>query len=157
MQTYTAKYGENCVYQDQLSVQFIDVFCKYVWFQHVFYLPFKKNKMFIPANGNGWKWILDDKGLSLNSSSVKLIGKEDTKSYLAVHYNTQDPAPYPMTLGLNIPEFLGNYVSISYEDKGCRVKSVVHDVMQPLFIDDLKINITGLTNRTIELNIEEIV
>ena len=156
MEALNVKYNENVVYKDKISIQITDVLAKFIWFSHVFFLPLKKNKMFIPANNAGWKWVLDDKGTGFTSCSIKLLGKEDTKSYLAVHYNSLDPAPYPMTHGLNIPEFMGNYVTVIYEDSGCRVKSLVHDVMQPLFIDNSKIEISNLTTRNIDLKITEI-
>jgi hypothetical protein len=150
MHNYKAKFGENCVFDEKISLTVKDVLAKYVWFGHVFYMPMKQNRIFIPANNGGWRWVLDDKDIGLTSSGIKLLCGAETKSYLAVHYESQDPAPYPLTLGLSLPEFLGNCLSVVIEDEGCRLKSVVHDAVQPLFVDDVKFTFIGLTNKTVE-------
>lgn len=153
MLTYKAKFGENCVYEDKISLLVSDVLSKFVWFGHVFYLPMKKNRIFIPANASGWKWILDDKGIGLTSSGLKLLCGKETQSYLAVHYENLDPAPYPLTLGLSLPEFLGNSLSLTLEDEGCRVKSIVHDIKEPLFVGDIKFAFTDVSKTTVEFQI----
>jgi len=154
MLTHKIKYGENCVFEDKISITINDVLSKYIWFGHVFYLPVKQKNMFIPANNNGWKWLLNEKDIGLTSSGLKLLCNEETKSFLAVFYENEDPAPYPLTLGLSIPEFLGNVVAVITEDEACRTKSFVHDVKQPIFIDDVKFTLENLTHKNLELRVE---
>jgi hypothetical protein len=149
------KYGQNCVYKDNLSIVVNDVLGKFIWFGHVFFLPLMQKQLYIPATNTGWKWILDYKNIGLTSSGIKLLGKDNAKSYMSVFYESQDPVPYPMTLGLNLPEFVGNFVSIVYEDAGCRTKSVLHPVTDNLHIDDLKVVIHELNHKHVMMDIFE--
>lgn len=153
MAKHKIKFEENFVYEENISLVCKDVLGKFVWFGHVFFMPCVKNRLFIPANNSGWKWVLEDRDLGLTSSGLKLLGGDITQSYIGIHYEKTDPAPYPLTMNLSIPEFIGNYVTVVTEDSGCRTKSFIHPAEEPLFIDHYKINFTDFNKNKIEFEV----
>jgi hypothetical protein len=154
MEKHKIQIGKSFVYAENISVHIHDVYSKFIWFGHVFYLPHHEKEMFIPA-GKDWKWLLDQRDVSNTSITLKLIGAEQSKSYLAIHYEKDEPAPHPINYALSVPEFSGNYLSITTEDSYCREKSLLHCVSDVLFIDHYKINFVNLNSKSIEVVVNE--
>lgn len=154
MATKKIKLNENCVYKDDISIICTDILSKFAWYGQTFYFFVKKPEIYIPANGHGWKWIIDHEYLGLDKCCLKLRGPEESVSYLALHYGSIEAAPVPWQFGLNLPEFLGNYVAVTVEDKGCRVKSFLQESVKPFYVDDYKIQFKDLTLKSISVDID---
>lgn len=151
MNEHKINLGKTFVYADDISITATNVVSRFIWFGHVFNLILDEVP-FIPANQDGWKWILDGK-LTDHSSVLRLHKSEDTHSYIAIHYNSNDEAPVPVNYGLNVPEFIGNYLGLIIEDEGCRVKKLLHPLRQPLEIGKYVVYFKDLKNRQVTCEI----
>lgn len=150
---YSIKLGDTAVYEDNISIKVDGIMSKFVWYGNVIYMPYYKHQIYIPANAHGWKWILFEDDLGYNQSTLRLYSGDDSKSYIAIHFNNLDPAPHPMQFSLNMPEFLGNYVVLTVTDEHEREKNIVHDITNPLDIGQYTVKFTDLRKKKVELEI----
>lgn len=153
---YKLQIGKTAVYEECISLTIDNLFSKFIWFGRSFYLPIGNKDIFIPANANGWKWVLDDRDVTTDGSSLKLISGEDSLSYISIHYNKADTSvPHPINYSLHTPEFMGNYLSVTTEDSMCRVKSILHPIDKPLELDKYIITFKKLKGRNVDLEIHD--
>jgi hypothetical protein len=153
MKMYKLKVGETAVYDEAISITLSSVLSKYVWLGNVFYMPYFKNQIYIPANQNGWKWILDENETGIQQSTLRLYSGEGSHSYVALHFNKLDPAPHPLTFSLNMPEFLGNFVGVIVSDEGEREKSLIHPMNDKLDIGSYTVCFKDLNNKKVSFEI----
>lgn len=150
---YSIKLGDTAVYDDSISLTFNGVMSKYVWYGNVIYMPYFRNQIYIPANAHGWKWILHEEDLGFYTSTLRLYSGDDSKSYLAIHFNKLDAVPHPITFSLNMPEFLGNYVVMTITDEREREKNIVHDIEQDLDIGQYIVKFKDIKRRKVDFEV----
>lgn len=150
---FNLKLNQQAVYEDKISIRCTRILSKFVWFGHVLYFDINDDKLFIPASKNGWKWVIDKRDISLDGSTLKLLHSDTSKSYIAIHFNSQDPAPHPLAFTLNIPEFLGNFVTCEIVDEGEREKSLLHPVNLPLEIGTYTVKFSQICNNKVTFEI----
>ena len=153
MKMYSIKLGDTAVYDENISIKVDGLMSKYVWYGNIIYMPYYKNQIYIPANSNGWRWILHEEDLGYNQSTLRLYSGDNSKSYIAIHFNNLDAAPHPMQFSLNMPEFLGNYVVVNVSDDYEREKNIVHLITEPLDIGPYTVKFTDLKKKKVELEI----
>jgi hypothetical protein len=149
---YACNFNETIVHDDAISITPVNLLAKYVWFGRLFHLVLGDKQLYIPANNQNWRWVLD-KDLTIHSSTLKLYHDDKSLSYLAIHYNNEDPAPHPVNYTLNVPEFLGTYLTMIVEDSGCRVKNIIHPLKNQLELDKYLVTFTKIKNSRIEFDI----
>lgn len=149
MQMYKLKLNDTAVYNEEIAIKMTGILSKFVWFGNVFYMPYYKDQIYIPANQHGWRWILDENDLSMQSSTLRLYSGEKSLSFIAIHFNKLDAAPHPLTFTLNVPEFLGNFVTLTVADEGEREKSMVHEITEPLEIGKYTIKFTDIKDKKV--------
>lgn len=150
---FTLKFNETFVYDEKISFKVVNYLSRFVYFGHLFHLIYNDKNLFIPANNSGWKWFLDHKDTNINASTIKLYEKDESLSYMAIHFNSEDPAPHPINYSLHVPEFIGNYFTIEIEDELCRIKKIVHKAQHGLEIDNYIINFKNIIKNKIQFEI----
>jgi hypothetical protein len=152
-ESFNLKYGENCVYKDDLSLTVENVVSRFVWMGQIFHLIRNDNNIFIPANGEGWKWVLDTRDIGLKRSSLRLYQNEESLSYLALHFDADDGADVPLKYNLTLPEFIDNCVILNIEDSMCRQKKILHPVKHKLEIEKYTITFEELDRKKVKFSI----
>lgn len=150
---FKVNIGKDCVYEDNIAFTVVNVVARFAWYGHVFNLVHNDPKLFIPAIQPGCKWFLDNRDLTDHSATIRFKKDDDTQSYFAIHYNNRDAVPAPVNYGMTIPEFLGTYLTLTIEDTGCRVKTVLHPMSMPLEIDNYVIKFKKLKGKAVEFEI----
>ena len=147
------KLNQTCVYNEKIALTFKGLISKYVWLGRVFYLEAHKPDIWIPANQHGWRWVADDLGFSLTSATLRLYHSDDSKSFLAMHFENSDPVPSPIQLALNLPEHIENYVILDITDEGERTKQIIHPLNQLLEVGQCTVEFTKADTKGIEFAI----
>jgi len=147
------KLDQTGVYHERISLTFKGLLSKYVWLGRVFYVEANKPDVWIPANNQGWRWVADDLGFSITSATLRLYHDNNSKSYIAIHFEDNDEIPSPIQLALNLPEHLANYVILDVTDEGEREKQVIHPLNQILDVGECSIKFTKADMKGLEFEI----
>lgn len=152
-ESFNLKYGEHCVYKDELSLTIENVVSRFVWMGQIFHLIRNDKTVFIPANTDGWKWVLDTRDIGLKRSSLRLYQNEESLSYLALHFDSEDGADVPLKYNLTLPEFIDNCLVINIEDSMCRQKRILHPAKHKLEVEKYTITFNRLDKKKVEFSI----